>query len=372
MDANGVAAAQNPLHGPEGFEQYRQVFEACPTALVLVDERGWILQVNSESERLFGYDRTELIGGSVGRLIPSQFRQAHTQHVASFFAAPTPRAIGQGRDLMALGKGGGTFPIEIGLNVVRGPGPVQVLASIVDLSERKRVEEKNAEMERFLRMVSHDLKSPLITIKSYAGLIAKNLAANELEKIKPDLEQLGKAAERMNRLLGEVLKLTGAGRSVNPPETVSMTSIAEEARECVAGQIMESGAVVEIAPDLPQVFVDRARLVEVLQNLLDNAVKFAGAAPEPLVCVGAQNDGDETRFFVHDNGIGIEQRDLKRVFGLFTKLSTCTEGTGVGLALAKRIVEAHGGRIWAESGGPGNGSTFWFTLGKPPQTASTE
>jgi signal transduction histidine kinase len=149
---------------------------------------------------------------------------------------------------------------------------------------------------------------------------------------------------------------------VNPPVAVAIHDLAREAAALLVRPITERGVRVEIAPELPVVLGDRPRLLEVLQNLLDNAIKFLGEQPAPQVVVGVRHDGEETVCFVRDNGIGIEPRHQEKIFGLFERLDTTSDGTGIGLALVKRIIEVHGGRIWVESAGAGHGSTFCFTL----------
>jgi len=223
------------------------------------------------------------------------------------------------------------------------------------------LEAKNTELERFTYTVSHDLKSPLITISGFTGFLEQDMLAGDLERAREDMTHINTAVARMQRLLGELLELSRIGRIMNPPEEVAFADIAREAIEMVRGHIEARGAVVEIAPDLPSVFGDRVRLVEVVQNLVDNACKFMGDQPHPQIEIGAQQVDDETVFYVRDNGIGIEPQYHDSIFGLFNKLDPQSEGTGVGLALVKRIVETHNGKIWIESE-VGAGSTFCFTL----------
>ena len=242
-----------------------------------------------------------------------------------------------------------------------------------EINERKRVETereqvineleaKNAELERFTYTVSHDLKSPLITISGFVGLLEADAKSGNTEKFKRDLQRINEAVEKMKRLLNELLELSRIGRLVNPPSETPFATIVEEALSLSKGRLMAGPIQVKVQKDLPVVYGDRPRLVEVMQNLIDNAAKFMGEQPAPTIEIGWRKEHDEQIFFIRDNGIGIEPSHHEKVFGLFDKLDPHSEGTGVGLALAKRIVEVHGGRIWIESEGNGKGSTFYFTL----------
>ena len=229
-------------------------------------------------------------------------------------------------------------------------------------AERADLAGKNAELERFTYTVSHDLKSPLVTVRGFAGLAGTDLASGDLARVRQDLGRIVAAADKMHRLLDDLLELSRVGRVVNPPEDVPLGDLAREAVELVKGQLGQNHVAVDVAPDLPVVRADRRRLLEALQNLVENAAKFAAGSQDPRITIGARQDGDERVFFVRDNGRGIEPRFLEKVFDLFEKLDPAVEGTGVGLALVRRIVEAHGGRAWAESDGLGHGATFCFTL----------
>jgi signal transduction histidine kinase len=242
-----------------------------------------------------------------------------------------------------------------------------------ELNERKRVEAehekaikeleaKNAELERFTYTVSHDLKSPLITISGFLGLLQADAESGNTEKFKGDLRRINEATEKMQRLLNELLELSRIGRITNPPSNTPFAKIVEEALALTRGRLMAGNIKVDVEKELPIVSGDRPRLVEVLQNLIDNAAKFMGDQPEPCIQIGTQKEGNQYVFFVKDNGIGINPSYHERIFGLFEKLDPLSEGTGVGLALAKRIVEVHGGRIWVESQGKDKGSMFCFTL----------
>jgi signal transduction histidine kinase len=248
-----------------------------------------------------------------------------------------------------------------------------------DITEQKNVEQareealaelerRNAELERFAYVVSHDLKAPLITISGFLDHIEHDAAAGRLDRLGDDLTRIRKAARKMRQMLDELLHLSRIGRAVNPPAAVPLADLVQEALELSAGLLDRHKVQVSVATDLPVVWGDRQRLVEVVQNLIDNAAKFMGSQPDPRIEIGVRNDNrDESCVCcVRDNGIGIEPRYQQRIFDLFEKLNPQTEGAGVGLALVKRIIEWHGGRVGVESEGGGMGSTFYFSL--PPKT----
>ncbi len=241
-----------------------------------------------------------------------------------------------------------------------------------EVHERKdreaELEVKNAELERFTYTVSHDLKSPLITIKGFAGALQKDLAVGRHDRMEGDLRRITDAADKMTALLNDLLELSRIGRLMNPPSMVDMNGLTGEVLGQLDGPIARKQAAITVQPVMPQVFGDRPRLAEVLQNLIENALKCMGDQPHPRIEIGMREDDGVRVFFVRDNGIGIEKRYHDTVFGLFNKLNANSEGTGIGLALAQRIVELHGGRIWVESEGPGTGSTFCFTLAPQPGT----
>jgi PAS domain S-box-containing protein len=253
--------------------------------------------------------------------------------------------------------------------------PVGRVWSFRDITERKRadaererliqeLETRNAELERFTYTVSHDLKSPLITMRGFLGYLEKDALAGNTERMRTDISRIADATDKMDRLLRELLELSRIGRVMNPPVQVPFEEIAREAVGLVAGRLKEREIRVKIAAGMPVVYGDRVRLVEVVQNLVDNAAKFMGSQPAPLVEIGvrAEERNGKPVFFVRDNGIGIEPRYQAKIFGLFDKLDPNSEGTGIGLALVKRIIEVHGGTIWIESEGSGRGAAFCFTL----------
>ncbi|MFC1744676.1 response regulator [Candidatus Riflebacteria bacterium] len=226
----------------------------------------------------------------------------------------------------------------------------------------RELEERNREMAQFTYAVSHDLKSPLVTIKGFLDLLEEDIENRETTKIKDDIKEINIAIESMQRLLKELLQLSGAGKLKSRIEKVDLGELVAEAVSLVAGQIRRKGVRVEISPTLPAIYGDRQRLLQVFQNLIDNAVKYCGAQKNPLIEIGLNNKGRERFFFVRDNGMGIQPAFQEKIFSLFERLSSDSEGAGLGLPLVKRIVEAHGGRIKVESKGTGKGTVFSFNL----------
>jgi len=236
-----------------------------------------------------------------------------------------------------------------------------------ELTERQKLiaelEEKNAELERFAYTVSHDLKSPLITINGYLGYLENDFASGNKERLKHDSQRIQEAVAKMHVLLDDLLELSRVGHLMNPPKKVEFDELVREVLDNVHGQLKANQIVVKLEPNLPAVYGDHLRLVEVLQNLIENAAKFMGEQSNPKIEIGQRGKvNGMTVFFVRDNGVGIEPEYHERVFGLFNKLDLRTEGTGIGLALIKRIIETHGGKIWIESEGTNKGATFLFTL----------
>lgn len=238
-------------------------------------------------------------------------------------------------------------------------------------SKNAELEAKNAELEQFAYSVSHDLKTPLITIMGFLGIMEDAVASGHREEVDDAISRISAAASSMAKLLDDLLELSRIGRVVSPFEHASFSQIVEEAIQRVASQIAKAAVTVHIESDLPVVYGDRGRLVEVIQNLVDNAVKYSRDRSEAYIHIGVRREGEQAILYVRDNGIGIDRRYHDRVFELFRQLDQKIPGTGIGLALAKRIIEEHNGRIWVESEGPGTGSTFCFTIPEPPEFPPT-
>lgn len=230
----------------------------------------------------------------------------------------------------------------------------------------EELEAKNTELERFTYTVSHDLKSPLVTITGFLGYLEKNARAGRFDSFSSDINRIHLAVDKMQTLLKDLLELSRIGRIMNSPVETSFGEIVREALTLLEGPIRAARVEVEFQDENRIIFGDRVRLLEVIQNLIDNAVKFLGDQPHPKIWIGARDEKENAPvFFVRDNGMGIDPQYKEQIFGLFNKLNSNTQGSGIGLTIVKRIVEVHGGRIWVESE-PGKGTTFYFTIPNPP------
>jgi K+-sensing histidine kinase KdpD len=221
---------------------------------------------------------------------------------------------------------------------------------------------KNQELERFTYMISHDLKSPLVTIKTFLGYLVKDIDKQDRERELEDILHINGAADNMGRLLDELLEMSRIGRAGSAPKLAEYIQLVDQAVTLVSGQIMQRGAEIRRADGRIMLFGDNSRLLAIWQNLLDNAVKNMGDQSAPIIELGVEGAGPETLFYVRDNGIGIDPANLDRIFDFCVKLDQKSEGSGLGLAITKKIVEMYGGSITAQSEGAGRGSCFRFTL----------
>jgi len=237
------------------------------------------------------------------------------------------------------------------------------LAEVVREKLIQELEKRNAELERLAYTLSHELKSPLITIRGFMGYLREDALSGNIARLDRDLNRIGEGADKMLMLINELIALMSVGRIVHDFTEFSLSELVNESLDQHREKILQRGITVHVADNLPQVHGDRKRLLEVFQSLLDNSIKFLVDQPEPRIEIGMRKGVDaKPVFYVRDNGLGIESRFSERIFGIFHKLDAMSEGTGIGLALVKRIIEYHGGRVWVESEGLGKGSTFCFTI----------
>jgi len=486
-------ARRAPL--PEA-EQFRAILEAMPNAVVVISRARRIHRINRRAEELFRYDRDELLGQGVEILVPERFRAEHPGLVEGFFHAPATRPMGAGRDLYGRRKDGSEFPVEIGLNPLAMEGEPHTLASIIDISERKRAQavhdrlaaivessedailsktlegvvtswnhgaqrlfgyteeeavggsvfliippeereaemrlleqlaagqhaehvetrrlrkdgavveisarlsplrdglgrvigassimrditeqkrrdtelrRSNAELEQFAYVASHDLQEPLRMVANYVELLAERYSGQLDERADKYIGYASDGARRMQRMVADLLAFSRVGSEGKPLGPVACDAVLDQVVASLGALIREQEAAVERGP-LPEVLGDETQLVQLFQNLIANAIKFRGERP-PVVRISAVLSGAAWQFSVADNGIGIAMQHAARIFQMFQRLHARGRypGSGIGLAIAKRIVERHGGRIWLESP-PGQGATFHFTLRAAPRKRPT-
>ena len=221
---------------------------------------------------------------------------------------------------------------------------------------------KNAELERFAYTISHELKSPLVTIAGFSGILLDDVDAGDKKKLTGHVQHITSAVDSMSVLLDELLELARVGHITHPSEAVALSDLVHEVVKSINSQAVELDATIEIATDLPVVFGDRARLHEALLNMIDNAIKFRDNQSNIHVRIGSRRSATEMVYYVQDNGKGINPAYHDKVFGLFERLDPKIKGSGIGLARVQRILEEHGGRVWVESEGANEGSTFCFTI----------
>lgn len=347
-----------------------------PLASMAIDENFVCTQWNKAAEKIFGYTADEIIGKDLSEIVIPDHEKEEVMEILDMLLAQEggTHSVNENRT-----KDGRNIVCEwYNTPIVDASGKTVGIASLCeDVTERETIRQKqqllatelearNAELERFVYTVSHDLRTPLISIKGLIGLLQKDIELGDVDRIKADMEKINNAADTMGELLSGLLELSRIGRIINPPEQGSLKELVERAAEHLHDKLNRRGVALEIADDMPRYWGDTLRLLEVFQNLIENAIKFMGDEPSPRIEISAQSLGDAIECTVRDNGIGIEPAYHERVFNLFERLDPRIEGTGIGMALVKRIVEAHDGEIRIESDGANRGCSVVFTLPKQP------
>lgn len=350
------------------------LFDSAPDAQLIVDAEGTITLVNDMAETMFGYPRSELIGAKVEILIPQAARTRHVSHRESYNQHPNARPMGLLTDLSAIRRDGKTVPVEISLSPAHIDQQLSIIVSIRDVTERKQRERllkrqaedlarSNKELERFGYIASHDLQEPLRMVSSYVQLLSRRYKGKLDDDADEFINYAVDGANRMQSLINDLLDYSRVGHSKLNYRLIEVEDTLRTALTNLQPSIEESHAIIEYS-HLPKLNGLAIELTQLFQNLISNAIKYRSDRPLK-VYVSCSDEGDNWRFSVADNGIGIEPKHHEKIFEVFRRLHAKDDypGTGIGLAVCKKIAELHEGKIWVESA-PGMGSVFYFTISK--------
>ena len=376
--------------------RYRGLLEAAPDAMVVVNQRGEIVLVNVQAEKQFGYRRDELVGQKVKNIIPQGFAERLVADASRSVADALAQQIGMGIELSGRRKDGGEFPIEIMLSPLASADGILVTAAIRNISARKKSEEDNAELERrveertkqlgvanqvleqsnvelkqFAYVASHDLQSPLRSISGFVQLLQLEYEGKLDKQAQDWIRRTVQSIEQMQTLIRDLLSYSRVDARSRPFTQIPFLDIVNDALTLLDSSIHDSGAQVTWGP-LPEIMGDRSQLVQLVQNLIGNGLTYRGDQP-PRIHVSVERRGTEWIFSVRDNGIGIDPKYREQIFEIFKRLHDQKEypGTGIGLAVCRRVVNRHGGKIWVESE-LGHGSTFRFTIPEGTEPTNAE
>jgi PAS domain S-box-containing protein len=400
-----VSSLPSPAERIEREVPSAEVLEAAPDAMLVVDVAGTIIYVNGEAENLFGYARDELLGRSIEVLMPEARRASHAEKRRAYAAAPEPRPMGVALNIEGRRKDGAVFPADVKLSPLRTASGLMVTAAIRDITERKRAEEqlvtyarhleelkacverknleleqKNAELVRlneeknsFVGMAAHDLRNPLCVILGYSDFLLIMRSSELAEEDAEIIEQIRSSSHFMLSLINDLLNISTieSGKLTLDRTLVDLGELTVANVRCNTVLAARKGMrlMCEVDRDLPRVLVDAHRVEQVLSNLISNAVQYS--FPETSIEIAVRQQPGEVVISVTDHGQGIAPRDVGKLFKPFGRATSVSTGgetsTGLGLAIARRIVEGHGGRIWVESE-LGKGSTFFVAF--PVEAAS--
>jgi PAS domain S-box-containing protein len=401
---------ERPERKSESAERLRAILQTAVEGIITIDDHGLIESLNPAAEKTFGYKAEEVIGKNVSVLMPSPYREEHDAYMANYRRTGQARIIGIGREVFGQRKDGTIFPLDLAVSEVRLADRRLFTGFIRDITERKRAEErlaelaqtlaeKNKELETIVYVASHDLRSPLVNIQGFSReltracdlLRTRFLAATDAAKAVPPtpapgqtdhgageirqildedipeaMEFIQAGVSRMDALLSGFLRYSRLGRAALRIERLNMNALLSPILQAMEFQIKQSGATVRVE-SLPDCLGDAVQINQVFSNLLDNAVKYRSASRSAIISVSGETEGGQSVYVVRDNGIGIAREHQHKVFEIFHRLNpSAGQGEGLGLTIAQRILERHNGRIWVESA-PEKGSAFFVSLPRPTQ-----
>jgi PAS domain S-box-containing protein len=364
-------------------EKFRAVTETANDAIVSADSQGNISYFNRAAGRMFDHAAADMLGKPLTVLMPERFHDPHRQGLARFLLTGEPHVIGKTLELAGKRKDGSEFPIEISLANWKAGEQTFFTAVIRDISDRKRAEKAleqqavelarsnaelaatNKELEAFTYSASHDLRAPLRHMDGYSKILMEEFGAQLDSDAQHCLQRIQKGAQQMGRLVDDLLNLGRMGRQAVSPQPTALKSLVLEVLTGLKPETPDREIEWRIG-DLPVVECDPGLMKLVFANLLSNAIKFTRPQKHTIIEVGQMTAEGQPVIFVRDNGIGFNMRYVDKLFGIFQRLHRQEEfeGTGVGLANVQRIIQKHGGRVWAEAE-PYKGATFYFTVAGP-------
>jgi len=401
--ASAPRSPQPPLRKSDTEERLRAILQTAVEGIITIDESGIIESMNPAAEQIFGFKAQEVIGKNVKALMPSPYREEHDTYMANYRHTGHAKIIGIGREVFGQRKDGSIFPMDLAVSEVRLAQRRIFTGFVRDITERKRAEEKlaelaqtlsekNKELEAIVYVASHDLRSPLVNIQGFSRELAHacerlrdHLLARKdkgavllaapgetrppgepverllAEDIPEALEFIQAGVAKIDALLSGFLRYSRLGRAALRIERLDMNQMFRAILQSMEFQIKQAGARVEIGP-LPQCLGDATQINQVFSNLLDNALKYAAPGRAGVILVSGKMEADHAVYAVQDNGIGIAREHQNKIFEIFHRLNpSASEGEGLGLTIAQRVLERQNGRIRVESK-PGEGSTFFIFL----------
>jgi PAS domain S-box-containing protein len=350
----------------ESEERFRAIASTAHDAIIVADDMGRVSYWNPAAEQIFGYTPDEALGRNMHELVVAPvYHEQYMDEMSSFRESGEGSVIGTTKEMIARSKDGKPVPIEASFSSLQIGGRWHAVGIARDITERKAAEEimlaANRELEAFAHTLSHDLRTPLATAFGYARMLENYKALNLDEDSREWLGEISRSLSYMDVMITSLLAYARAGLSGGDSTRVESSRVLEELLQSMKPALEERKLEIEVAEDLPAIQVDAVRLRQVLQNLLDNAIKY-GAGTAARIYIGARREGDLVTFHVRDNGTGIPAEKLQSIFDPFVSLKSgeASSGLGIGLSTVKRAVEGWGGAVWAESG-RGEGTTFYFT-----------